>query len=161
LVDGVSAGAVTGYTFTNVTGNHTIAARFAIDTRTITASAGANGAISPTGSGGVEYGSHQAFTITPPAHYHGLGVLVDGGSGGAVTGYPSTNVTANHTISATFAIDTGTITASAGTNGTITPSGSVVVNYGSNQAFTIAPAANYHVLDVLVDGSSVGAVTGY
>ena len=28
LVDGVSAGAVTTYTFTNVTGNHTIAASF-------------------------------------------------------------------------------------------------------------------------------------
>ena len=46
LVDGGSVGAVTSYTFTNVTANHTIAASFAINTYTITATAGANGSIS-------------------------------------------------------------------------------------------------------------------
>ena len=35
LVDGVSVGAVTSYTFTNVTANHTIAASFAINVQTI------------------------------------------------------------------------------------------------------------------------------
>ena len=65
LVDGVSVGAVTSYTFTNVTANHTIAASFAIDTYTITASAGANGTISPTGAVSVNYGANQTFTITP------------------------------------------------------------------------------------------------
>ena len=39
LVDGVSVGAVTSYTFTDVTADHTIAASFAINTYTITASA--------------------------------------------------------------------------------------------------------------------------
>ena len=65
LVDGVSVGAVTSYTFTNVTANHTIAASFAIDTYTITASAGANGTISPSGHVTVNYGANQTFTITP------------------------------------------------------------------------------------------------
>ena len=50
LVDGVSVGAVTSYTFTDVTADHTIEATFAINTYTITASAGANGTISPTGA---------------------------------------------------------------------------------------------------------------
>ncbi|GAH77647.1 unnamed protein product, partial [marine sediment metagenome] len=49
------------------------------------------------------------------------------------------------------------ITASAGANGGITPSGSVNVNYGGSQAFTITPDTGYHIADVLVDGSSVGA----
>ena len=40
LVDGSSVGAVTTYTFTNVTADHTIAASFAINTYTITASGG-------------------------------------------------------------------------------------------------------------------------
>ena len=161
LVDGSSVGAVTSYTFTNVAANHTIAASFAIDTRTITASAGANGSISPSGSVVVNYGSNQTFTITPNANYHVLDVLVDGSSVGAVTTYTFTNVTANHTIAASFAIDTRTITASAGANGAIAPSGSVVVNYGSNQTFTITPNTGYHVANVLVDGSTVGAVTTY
>ena len=105
-------GAVTSYTFTNVTANHTIAASFAIDTYTITASAGANGAISPAGAVTVNYGANQTFTITPATDYHVADVLVDGVSVGAVTSYTFTNVTANHTIAATFAIDTYTITAS-------------------------------------------------
>jgi PKD repeat protein len=88
-------------------------------------------------------------------------VLVDGSSVGVVTSYTFTNVTASHTIAASFAIDTYTINASAGANGSISPSGAVTVNYGANQAFTITPAAHYHVADVLVDSISVGAVTNY
>src|SRR2546425_4519647 len=42
-----------------------------------------------------------------------------------------TSVTANHTISASFAINTYTITASAGANGNIDPTGAVTVNYGA------------------------------
>src|SRR5206468_2231439 len=159
LVDGSSIGAVTSYTFSNVGVNHTIAASFTIDTYTVTASAGANGAISPSGGVTVNYGDDQSFTITPDAHYHLADVLVDGSSVGAVTSYTFTNVTGDHTISATFAITTHSIAASAGANGSITPSGSVTVNDGDDQSFTITPDAHYHVADVLVDGSSVGAVT--
>src|SRR5439155_7377974 len=56
---------------------------------------------------------------------------------------------------------TYTLTASAGANGSISPSGTVSVNPGASQAFTITPNACYHVADVLVDGSSVGPVTSY
>ena len=53
------------------------------------------------------------------------------------------------------------ITAKAGENGTITPSGSVTVKSGADQTFTIAPNAGYTVSKVLVDGTDVGAVTSY
>jgi len=56
---------------------------------------------------------------------------------------------------------TFTITASAGANGTITPSGDVTVNQGTDQAFTITPDSGYKVADVTVDGASIGAVTSY
>ncbi len=161
LVDGSTVGAVTSYTFTNVTAAHTIAASFTIDTNVITASAGANGSITPTGAVSVNYGANQSFTITPSANYHVADVLVDAVSQGAITSYTFTNVTAAHTIAASFTINTNVITASAGANGSITPSGAVSVNYGANQSFTITPSANYHVADVLVDGSTVGAVTSY
>ena len=62
---------------------------------------------------------------------------------------------------ATFAINTYTITATAGTGGSITPSGAVTVNNGASQAFTITPSTGYHIADVLVDGVSVGAVSSY
>ena len=54
-----------------------------------------------------------------------------------------------------------TISASAGLNGSISPSGSVTVNNGASQSFSIIPNQNYHVADVMVDGSSVGSVTTY
>ncbi|UCD81362.1 MAG: fibronectin type III domain-containing protein, partial [Desulfobacterales bacterium] len=54
-----------------------------------------------------------------------------------------------------------TISASAGPNGSISPSGSVTVNNGADQSFSIIPIQNYHVADVVVDGSSVGSVTSY
>ncbi|MBJ6727963.1 InlB B-repeat-containing protein, partial [Geomesophilobacter sediminis] len=54
-----------------------------------------------------------------------------------------------------------TLSASAGSGGTITPSGSVVVSQGTAQSFAIAPASGYKVTGVTVDGASVGAVTSY
>ena len=56
---------------------------------------------------------------------------------------------------------TYTITAGAGEGGSIAPSGAVVVAEGATQSFTIAKDAGYAVLDVLVDGVSVGAVASY
>ncbi|HTX67822.1 MAG TPA: hypothetical protein VMH50_01565 [Thermoleophilia bacterium] len=161
LVDGSSVGAVTSYTFDNVADDHTISATFAIDTYTITPSAGAHGSISPATAQPVNWNGSQTFTITPNANYHVADVLVDGSSVGAVTTYTFSNVAANHTISATFAIVTYTISASAGANGSISPDGDTSVDYGSDLLMTITPATGYHVADVLVDGSSVGAVTSY
>jgi hypothetical protein len=102
LVDGVSVGAVTTYTFTNVLANHTIAASFAINTYTIAASASSFGNISPSGNMTVTHGANQSFSMTPNAGYIVLDVLVDGSSVGAVTSHTFTNVTANHTIAAKF-----------------------------------------------------------
>ena len=109
-----SVGAVGSYNFTNVTATHTIAASFAINTYAITPSAGANGSISPSGVQTVNHGGSQAFTITPSTGYHVADVLVDGVSVGAVGSYNFTNVQATHTIAASFAINTYTITPSAG-----------------------------------------------
>ena len=157
LVDGVSVGPVTSYTFTNVQAAHTIAATFVLKTFTITASAGTGGSITPNGAVVVNCGADQSFTITPDPCYDVADVLVDGVSVGPVTSYTFTNVQADHTIAATFVLKTFTITASAGTGGSISPDGAVVVNCGADQSFTIAADPCYDVADVLVDGVSVGA----
>jgi hypothetical protein len=160
-VDGSSVGAVTSYTFPGVTANRIISASFAINTFTITASAGTNGSIAPNGVSTVDYGATPTYNITPVAGYHVNDVLVDGSSIGALTSYTFPGVTANRTISASFAINTFTITASAGANGSISPNGATSVNYNDNQTYTISPVTGYHVADVLVDGGTVGAVTSY
>jgi len=139
----------------------TIASWTVLTTLSITASAGSGGTILPSGPLTVAYGTDQSFTITPDTGYQVSDVLVDGSSVGAVTSYTFSNVTEDHTIEASFTILTYTITATAGANGSIIPSGGVTVSYGADQTFTITPVTSYHVSDVLVDGSSVGAVTSY
>jgi peptidoglycan/xylan/chitin deacetylase (PgdA/CDA1 family) len=54
-----------------------------------------------------------------------------------------------------------TITASAGEHGSISPSGDVQVLEHGSQSFAFSADSGYHVSDVLVDGSSVGAVNHY
>ena len=161
-MDSVGQGAISSYTFNNVTANHTISATFTtMPTYTITASAGSNGTISPSGAVVVNPGSNKTFTITPNTGYQVSQVTVDSVGQGAITTYTFNNITANHTISATFSQKVNTITASAATGGTITPSGAVQVNYGANQSFTIGANANYAISSVNVDGVDVGAVTSY
>ena len=159
VVDGVNEGAVAGYTFTNVTANHTIAASFAINTYTITAGASAGGSIIPVGSGqssttGRANRSRSRRTPATTSRRRGRR-----GDAGAITSCNFTSVTANHTIAAYFSINVYTITASASAGGTITPSGALSVNYGGSQSFAIAPNTGYHIDSVLVDGVNAGAIT--
>lgn len=140
--DGVGT---TSRTETNVTSNHTVVANFAIDTFTLTASAGSNGSISPTGSNVENYGYSQSVVIVPNTGYHVLDVLVDGASQGAISSYNFTNIQANHTISATFAPSAFTLTYTANTNGTLTGSTSQGLNYGgTGTAVTAVANTNYH-----------------
>ena len=54
-----------------------------------------------------------------------------------------------------------TIEATAGTGGSISPSGSVSVREGRDQTFTITPDKGYAVANVKIDGESIGAVKSY
>lgn len=54
-----------------------------------------------------------------------------------------------------------TLTSSAGSGGSITPTGTVIISGGTSQKFTITPASGYKIAGVAVDGASVGAVSSY
>jgi uncharacterized repeat protein (TIGR02543 family) len=149
--NGSSVGAVTSYTVNNVTANHTITATFAITTYTITAATPVNGSISPSGVSTVNSGTDTTFTITADPNYHIVNVVVDNVPQGAISSFPFTNVTGNHTITATFAITTYTITATLTGNGSISPSGAVIVESGTDTTFTITPDLNNHISAVVVD----------
>ncbi len=162
IVDGSNKGAVTTYTFNNVTANHTVTAYFKPVTFTITASAEADGVISSPGVNTVNPKSSMTFTITANAGYHVDDVLVDGVSSGAVTSYTFTNVLASHMITAMFAENAWfIIDASAGANGSISPSGRGSLLGGTNQKYTITPSSGYRTADVVIDGVSQGALTSW
>ncbi|MBX2939049.1 MAG: T9SS type A sorting domain-containing protein, partial [Ferruginibacter sp.] len=106
LIDGVSNGAISSYTFNDVSTTHSIEAFFsAIGTNdyTIIATAGTGGGISPSGTSTVPQGSSITYTITADPCYAVSDVLVDGNSVGAITSYTFNNVNTNHTIEASFA----------------------------------------------------------
>jgi len=163
LVDGTSVGALTAYTFNNVTTTHTIQANFRPLAYTITPSAGAGGTISPSAPISVTHGGSATFTITPNTGFDIADVLVDGNSVGAVSTHTFNNVITNHTIAASFKVKNYTITPSAGTGGSISPNTPQTVPHGGSVTFTITPntATGYEIADVLVDGTSVGAVATY
>ena len=54
-----------------------------------------------------------------------------------------------------------TIEATAGTGGSISPSGNISVREGADQTFTITPDKGYAVANVKIDGESIGAVKSY
>ena len=68
----------------------------------ITSSAGIGGSISPSGRISEPAGSSKTFTISPNKNYSISSITVDGTSLGDVSSYTFTNVSANHTIKATF-----------------------------------------------------------
>jgi hypothetical protein len=73
---------------------------------TITAKSGVGGTISSTGAIIMNQGTDRVYTITPENFYHISAVKVDNISVGAVSSYSFNNITANHTISVTFAPST-------------------------------------------------------
>ena len=160
LVDGVSVGAVSSYTFSNITENHTVSVSFSIITYTISASAGIGGSISPSGNVSANYGSSKTFSISPNSGYKIDNVIVDGISVGSVNSYTFSNITENHTINAIFR-QVYTIDVSCGENGSISESGSIEVEPNSSKTFTFTPNDGYMVDTVIVDGTDIGRVNNY
>ncbi|MEK7569057.1 MAG: hypothetical protein AAB497_03005 [Patescibacteria group bacterium] len=169
LIDGGSIATSTTYTFTNVQAPHTIHATFTLLPTppvafAITASSGANGAVTPSGVTNVAQGDSQVYAIAPDSGYDIATLLIDGGSVATSTSYTFTDVQATHTIHATFALlptppVTHTITASAGPNGMISPLGAITVTDGASQTFNITPNGGFTIETLIVDSISIATTT--
>jgi formylglycine-generating enzyme required for sulfatase activity len=130
----------------------------------VTASAGSGGTISPNRSIAESYNGSQIFTASPSANYTVNQWLVDGSvvqTGGNY--YTLSNIQTAHSVQVTFTYvpPQYTVSASAGSGGTISPNGSIAENAGSSQLFTASPNANYTVNQWIEDGSVVqtGGIT--
>jgi uncharacterized repeat protein (TIGR02543 family) len=107
-----------------------------------------NGSISPSGAVTVNHGASQTFTITPNTNYSIADVKVDGTPVEKVSSYTFTNVTANHTLNASFSATapstyTLTITKSGTGSGVVAPNPSgTTFNAGTVVTLTATPDAN-------------------
>jgi hypothetical protein len=166
LIDGVNNTAAVSagsYTFSNVNANHTIEVQFKLNSFVWTASAGTGGTVSPTSATISSTGS-QVFTATPSSGYQVAtwtktsGTATVSQSGNT---YTVSNPSSAGAINVTFSLINHVITASAGSGGTITPSGSVNVAHGGNQTFNFTPSAGYEVASITVDGTTLSPASSY
>jgi hypothetical protein len=183
LVDGVSLGSVNSYVIPKpVLRNHQIRVYYEEETYTVSAYSAAQGVITSssgnlTSSGAWVYesirrGQSFVYTFAPNAGYKVLDVLVDGVSLGSVNSYVIPKpVLINHQIRVYYEEDTYTVSAYSAAQGVMTSSSGNLTSSGawvyepifSSQSFvyTFTPNAGYKVLDVLVDGISLGSVNSY
>lgn len=154
-VDGVSVGPVAKYQLKEILIPHRIVAFFRSG-RVINAGASEGGSIVPSGLVKVEGGGDRDFVITPDEGYYIADVIVDGKPVGKVNYFKFKKVSAPHSIIAVFN-KVYPILASASEGGSISPSGVSMVNRGDNKTYTIAPDQNYHIVDIRVDTTWLGA----
>lgn len=147
------------YSFT-VTESATYVAHFNLQSYSITVAAYPNNAGSVTGGGSYNYGQTCTVHATANSGYTFTNWTENGSQVSANANYSFT-VTGSRNLVANFTQNTYTIQASAGMNGTITPSGAVTVIHGANQTFSMIPDEDYEVQEVYIDGNPVGAMTSY
>ncbi len=140
--DGVLTAARTD---TNVMADVNATAMFAINTYTLTYTAGANGSIVGTSPQTVDYGANGTLvTATPDTGYH----FVSWSDGYPTAARTDMSVMADVNATATFAINTYMLTYTAGANGSISGTTPQTVNYGaSGTAVTAVPDTGYHFVN--------------
>lgn len=130
----------------------------------ISSSSEVGGSISPNGLTTKEEDESQIYSFISIPGYQIKDIIVDGISIGAVSNYTFSNIDADHTIKATFELTpvvTYNISASAGAGGTISPSGTTVIESGNDQTYSISSDPGFSISEVLVDGVSLGAVSDH
>ncbi len=93
-----------------------------------TATAGAGGSIAPQGNFSIDQGGDITFTITPDAGHSVAEVLVDGAIAEIATTYTFENVSGNHTIAVSFAVNQLPPTADAGPDQSVLESATVALD---------------------------------
>ena len=138
----------------------TVNAASTAPTYTITASAGSGGSISPSGAVYVTEGNSQIFAITPDSEYRINTVAVDGINQGAVTTYTFTNVTASHTINATFTRTGGGGGGSEGGGRSTTPTYKAVMKEGNRTKTNLPVTVNKDTESASIDVDSQSFTQG-
>jgi len=163
LIDSISMGPKSSYMFSNIQKDHQISVIFGQPT--ITATASANGQITPSGKFSVPSNSDQTFTITPIKDYEIDDVQIDGISLGAIEKPTMWNISDDHTIHAIFTpLPKYQITATANTGGKIESEqgeSPLEIIRGGFAQFKITPDNGYEIEDVLINGRSLGIITQY
>jgi hypothetical protein len=137
------------------------------ETFTITMVQGAHGTITPfqgtpipVESIDVPSGNDQEFNIAPDSGYGVRELLVNSTPAGTLQNYTAVNVRSAGSIGASF-VRRYTIHTSSRGHGTLSPAGVLLVDEGSDVAFTMTPDHGYTIDSILIDGLLAGSVPSY
>ncbi len=132
-------------------GDHTLYAHWTINTYTLTYSAGSHGSITGTSPQTVNYGGSGAeVTAVADTNYH----FVQWSDGILTAARTDTPVTENVSLTASFAINTHTVTYSAGSHGSITGTSPQTVDHGGSGTEVTAVADSGYAFTQWSDNST-------
>jgi hypothetical protein len=157
-VDSVTGcgGSLSGNTYTTgaITANCTVTASFTLNNYTVTPSAGTGGSFSPDTPQTVAHGNNTSFTVSPS---EGYAIDSVSGCGGSLSGntYTTGAITADCTVTASFTLNSYTVTPSAGTGGSLSPETPQTVNHGNSTSFTVSTDLGYAIENISGCGGSL------
>ncbi len=150
-----------GYTFTNVSSNHTITIEFGVTMYTILVTYDSNGFVYDENntliqngqSVEIEHNSKPKFTFVGVTNYHAEQILIDSIDVGRQKNYRFNNVTKNHTMHINFAVNKYVINLYHNNFGSVQTSESLNDIYdGEDRTFTILVEEGYYVESVKCNG---------
>jgi len=119
---------------------------------TLNVTAGPNGAVSPVGYMTVYEGTSKTILVTPNTGYQVDKVFLNNVDIGPKLSFTISNISSNNTVNATFKPITNRISTTSSLSSSITPYGSVDLNYGGSQSILLTPNQYFVVEKTLVDG---------
>ena len=141
-------------TDSNVTGDISVTAVFALNTYTLSYSTGASGMINGTTLQTVNHGSSGTAVTAVPASGYSFVTWSDDSTANPRT---DSNVTGDISVTATFTVNSYTVTSSAGANGAISPLGPQTLTHGNAATFAVTPDPGY---TASVGGTCGGILVG-
>lgn len=133
-------------TTATLTGNGTVTATFAINTYTLTMQNDGHGTTNPAGARAAAHLEVVTIGATPATGYHfvkwtraGGAVLADSSSS-----LTTATVSGDAAVTATFTVNSYTLTVAAGSNGAVTPAGAVTLNHFDSTSVIASPETGHH-----------------
>lgn len=144
------------YTTGAITADCQMNVSFALNEYAVSVQSGSGGSVAPD-TATVLHGETTAFEVTPD---EGYSITSVSGCGGELNGttFTTAAVTAACTVTASFAINSYTVTVDAGAGGNLAPE-SANVNYGSTTSFTVTPDTGFEIASVSGCGGTLDGST--
>ncbi len=149
------------FVITNVTADHDVEVVFDTDEFDVNATvAGGHGAINPP-TQKTQYGQTANIDITPDAGYHATAIVDNGTPVSVADPYVIDNVTGNHNVVVTFAVNQYDVDASVdGGHGSVSPAGQAATS-GGTASIDITPNTGYHIETITDNGEFAGVSSIY